>query len=197
MSFPKVTKYKIGDKIISHFQTFSPNYYEIEIPKITNWKLSDETKKIGPYSVKKAVCEYGGRTWNAWYAPELSFPYGPYVFHGLPGLVVDIADTENDYHFSLVSNSNLSSIPDYSKIIFSYMGFEEIKLKEKDWQKLLQSRFEHPLPGLLSGEFMMRHEDGREFSAQDYREEIERIQNYMLRVNNPLEKQYRVKDIRK
>jgi hypothetical protein len=39
----------------------------------------------------------------AWFAPELPYSDGPYKFNGLPGLIVKIADTRNQYVFELLS----------------------------------------------------------------------------------------------
>jgi len=70
---------------------------------IFNWKLTQETSTICGYNAKKATCNFGGRSWVAWFAPELPYSDGPYKFNGLPGLIVKIADTRNQYVFELLS----------------------------------------------------------------------------------------------
>src|SRR5690625_7853319 len=40
-------------------------------------------------------------------------PDGPYVFTGLPGLIVDIYDTQKHYHFSLLSVEKLEEPKDW------------------------------------------------------------------------------------
>ncbi|WP_449399715.1 GLPGLI family protein [Chryseobacterium wanjuense] len=37
-----------------------------------NWKLSDETKKIGDYTLQKATADFGGRSWTAWFNKEIN-----------------------------------------------------------------------------------------------------------------------------
>ena len=79
-------------------------------PVINNWKLVNETKVINSLVCKKAEVRYKGRDWIAWYSTEIPFPYGPYKFSNLPGLIVKITDRTGDYDFELiksVSNSNL------------------------------------------------------------------------------------------
>ena len=79
-------------------------------PIINTWKLIDETKIINSVACKKAEVRYKGRDWTAWYSTEIPFPYGPYKFSGLPGLIVKITDKTGDYDFELVkslSNVNL------------------------------------------------------------------------------------------
>lgn len=70
---------------------------------IYKWKLTQETSTICGYKAKKATCNFGGRSWVAWFAPELPYSDGPYKFNGLPGLIVKIADTRNHYVFELLS----------------------------------------------------------------------------------------------
>lgn len=67
------------------------------------WEIMEDTTEIIGFHVQKAVCNFGGRTWVAWFAEELPFNDGPYKFSGLPGLILSIADTQNHYRFELVS----------------------------------------------------------------------------------------------
>ncbi len=192
VTFKKIIKYKKGDKIVEHIQPILGTHYHIEIPKISNWKLLPDSKKIGPYTVKKAQVQYGGRQWNAWYCPEIPLPYGPYLFYGLPGLIIEIADDKSQYSFSLLSNKNIPETVLHEKSLVKYLGYEEVKMKEKDWKKFLENNYQNPLPGLATGEFMMRHDNGKEFTAQDYQEEIKKIQKQLLLYNNPLELTYKL-----
>ena len=76
--------------------------YEEPLPEF-QWEIMDDTAEIIGFHVQKAVCDFGGRTWEAWFAEELPFNDGPYKFSGLPGLILSIADTQNHYRFELVS----------------------------------------------------------------------------------------------
>lgn len=71
---------------------------------IDKWKLINETKVINSIVCKRAEVNYKGRDWIAWYATEIPFPYGPYKFSGLPGLIVKITDKTGDYDFELVQS---------------------------------------------------------------------------------------------
>jgi GLPGLI family protein len=61
-----------------------------------NWKLSEEEKKIQGFLCKKATCSYRGRSYTAWYSPEIPIPEGPYKFKGLPGLILEIEDDREE-----------------------------------------------------------------------------------------------------
>jgi GLPGLI family protein len=68
-----------------------------------NWVMSDEVKKIKGYSCKKATLNYGGRTWETWYTPDLPIDMGPYKFNGLPGLIMSMKDDSGTYDFEFYS----------------------------------------------------------------------------------------------
>ncbi|MBQ6769837.1 MAG: GLPGLI family protein [Bacteroidales bacterium] len=76
--------------------------YEEPLPDF-QWEIMEDTTEIIGFHAQKAVCDFGGRTWEAWFAEELPFNDGPYKFSGLPGLILSIADTQNHYRFELVS----------------------------------------------------------------------------------------------
>ena len=76
--------------------------YEEDYPSMT-WEYTEDTATIAGHFTQKAVCKYGGRTWEAWFAPDLPFNDGPYLFCGLPGLIVKVADTQDHYRFEMLS----------------------------------------------------------------------------------------------
>ncbi|WP_048512407.1 GLPGLI family protein [Chryseobacterium sp. FH2] len=66
-----------------------------------DWKLVNEHKKIGNYNCQKAVTKKYGRTWIAYFTKDIPFPFGPYKFNKLPGLILEVYDEKNDYHYTL------------------------------------------------------------------------------------------------
>lgn len=68
-----------------------------------NWQITAETDTINNYVCQKAICDFGGRTWEAWFTSELPFSDGPYKFCNLPGLILNIADRENHYSWKFLS----------------------------------------------------------------------------------------------
>ncbi|MFY7846182.1 GLPGLI family protein [Chryseobacterium gambrini] len=65
------------------------------------WKLINEFRIIGKYKCQKAVIKKYGRSWVAWFTEEIPFPFGPYKFNKLPGLIIEIFDEKKDYVFSM------------------------------------------------------------------------------------------------
>lgn len=100
--------YRIYKNLPSEYLTFTnrvdPNRLKYTEPlNNIQWELTEETTKIKNYTAQKATCEYGGRKWVAWFTPEIPYSDGPYKFHGLPGLILEMHDTKNHYVFNLIS----------------------------------------------------------------------------------------------
>lgn len=95
-NYPKgyITRF---DHVIGSFFKFE------EELNLFNWQLVQETATIAGYKVQKAVTEFGGRKWVAWFSPDIPYNDGPYSFNGLPGLIVKIHDTRNHYVFEMES----------------------------------------------------------------------------------------------
>ena len=75
--------------------------YKEAIPKI-NWKLLTEKKIIMGYSCQKAETTFRGRTYEAWFTSQIPLKEGPYKFHGLPGLILEISDSQKHYIFNCI-----------------------------------------------------------------------------------------------
>jgi GLPGLI family protein len=65
------------------------------------WKLENDSCKIKNLDCAKATCKFRGRSWTAWYTEQYDIPFGPYLFGGLPGLIVMLEDSIGDYSFKL------------------------------------------------------------------------------------------------
>lgn len=92
------------------------------------WNLTGDTSTILGYKAQKAICNFGGRNWVAWFSPEIPFNDGPYKFNGLPGLIIKIHDTRNHHDFEILSINKLAhrviiDIEDKEYIITTKQGF--------------------------------------------------------------------------
>lgn len=66
----------------------------IEQPKPI-WKITQETKIVGGYLCYKAIYEtllYQTKKPIAWFTPKIPARYGPKIFSGLPGLILELED---------------------------------------------------------------------------------------------------------
>lgn len=93
----------IGTTDARLFVTTEINYvsYDYEEANSISWKIKNEFKTVLGYKSQKAETIKYGRTWIAWFATDIPFQYGPYKFNGLPGLITELYDTKDDYHYSL------------------------------------------------------------------------------------------------
>jgi GLPGLI family protein len=93
------------------------------------WKIFRDKKVIAGYQCQKAMMTFGGRTWEAWFTSEIPISDGPYKFCGLPGLIVQVADTQQHFSFELTQLKNVNATLNYTT--------RGIKIeKEKYFQKL-------------------------------------------------------------
>ncbi|WP_417431832.1 GLPGLI family protein [Halpernia sp.] len=133
--FTNTIFYNYSTKILGEDNNFGSQKlkYEIENFKIL-WDLVAEQKTINSYKVSKAECELFGRKWIAWYTVEIPIQEGPYKFKGLPGLILQISDSKNEYNYNfsgLSKNLDLKIISPPSKII-THKEFLDAKIKLKN-----------------------------------------------------------------
>ncbi|WP_299883988.1 GLPGLI family protein [uncultured Lacinutrix sp.] len=70
--------------------------------KELEWDITSEQKEINGYQCKKAQLKNNPKI-NVWFTPEISVTSGPYVFYGLPGLVL-----EADSYFQSINAMSIS-----------------------------------------------------------------------------------------
>lgn len=105
-------------------------YYEQE-QDFFNWQIHPETKMIEGYETQKATTSFAGRKYVAWFTPEVPLPEGPYKFNGLPGLILEIADTEEHWVFSFIGLEKLSPAKRFRINLKQYIALEKEALLER------------------------------------------------------------------
>lgn len=75
--------------------------YEEPVPDF-GWELSEDTMTVCGYLCRKATCDFRGRKWTVWYAEELAIDAGPWKFCGLPGLVLQAKDENNELLYNAI-----------------------------------------------------------------------------------------------
>ena len=136
------------------------------------WELKSEAKEIMGYTCYLATCTYRGRTWNAWFTPDIPIHEGPWKLIGLPGLVLEASDSENHYAYKAVGLSARNLLPVGIKL---YVRHSPIKLKSR--QEFLQKMYKEEIKGHFvaamsalygnSGQ-MDRSESQCDFQERDY-----------------------------
>lgn len=161
------------------------NTYSITIDEKLNWKISNDTDKIGNYLVQKAEVNYGGRNWTAWFSAEIPINEGPYVFHELPGLIISIYDEKKEYVFMLTGSKKNSE-----KLYYKKGG---IKLNWAQYQKICRDYYSNPFGELIMQDTPIRIDDGRGNTVKpDIKEITIREQKRIRDNNNPIELNYKI-----
>lgn len=93
--------------------------YEEQLPSL-QWNMVPETKELLGHTCQKATATIYGRTWEVWFTPQIPVAEGPWLLGGLPGLILEAADTEGIFHFKAIELKNFSETikePDTKQII--------------------------------------------------------------------------------
>ncbi|WP_316824658.1 GLPGLI family protein [Pedobacter miscanthi] len=105
-----------------------------------NWKIVGETKKIGDFDCQKAVGDFGGRTYTAWFAADLPFRNGPFKLWGLPGLILEAEDSKKEVRFLF---KDINKETDSAKKV-EPLGSKPIKISTEDYIKAKKAYQENP-----------------------------------------------------
>lgn len=145
--------------------------YEEDLDVI-DWDILSDSMYVAGYLCQKAVCDYGGRIWEAWFTSELPFSDGPFKFHGLPGLILKVSDTRNHYSFDFVSIEVPAKGTNIEWHDITYYGAEYVSTTRK---------------GLFKVEDDMRENIMSHFDEQTSAEVQKKIYGVMRSRNNPIE----------
>ena len=187
-SYPKFKsslKRKTGTGENTSYITLSPLYYSLKTNDIQHWKISDETKNIGNFKAQKATANFGGRHWEAWFSTELPFSEGPYKFRGLPGLILELKDSNENYLFSFVGNKNLAKKIDTTFFLENMNKEKPLLIKDQKWKKLQVDYFINPMKD-FDGDLIVEDKNGNKVKMNP-RELTIRTQDHLRKNNNPIE----------
>lgn len=91
---------QLNEFVISLEEGFKSSYW-VKDQIVFDWIMTNETKESDGYVMQKATTTFRGRDYVAWFTKEIPIPMGPYKFYGLPGLIMEIYDTDNIYHWTI------------------------------------------------------------------------------------------------
>ncbi|WHF52597.1 GLPGLI family protein [Chryseobacterium gotjawalense] len=182
-----LTKEQDHAVIKKHFVSpMSRDRFFIKIEDQLKWKILPETAVIANFNCQKAEVEYGGRNWSAWFTKEIAVSEGPYYFHGLPGLILQIQDEREDYIFTATEIKNLA---DHSL-------YETENGKQITWNqfnKILQNYFDSPYSFAKTKGMKVVQDNGNGGTVEiNYRERTKETQKMLLENNNPIELNYKI-----
>jgi len=107
------------------------NYlYEEELP-VFNWKIASDTQTILMYNCRKATTSFRGRDFIAWFTPDIPIPNGPWKFGGLPGLIMKLNDTKENFVYQCEGLEQLKN-----KEPIKFYKLDYVRLSRNDLNKL-------------------------------------------------------------
>ncbi len=161
--------------------------YEVttEIPQL-EWKITSDKKKIGEYECQQAILKYKNRQWTAWFTQDVPISEGPYIFKGLPGLVVWVHDNKENYDFFLKKLSKDFYDP-YKGVDFNSENF--IKVNKDQLNKIYINYYLDPYKEAKMGKVKMNFVDekGNEVKNINWNELAKNKQEVIKQNNNPIE----------
>ena len=75
---------------------------EPTIPQL-NWQLEDIFKKINNFQCQKAVTNFRGRIYIAWFCREIPISNGPWKLQGLPGFILEAYTDDHKFYYEPIS----------------------------------------------------------------------------------------------
>lgn len=112
---------------------------ELQNPEI-DWEINNEVREIGGIRCQKATGFFKGRSYTGWFATSLPFPFGPWKLKGLPGLILEAADSTGDVQFlfkELLKSKEAE--------VLHYDGLNPIVTSEDKYLSIKEKYFEDPI----------------------------------------------------
>lgn len=169
------------------------DYFAVQSDDPVEWTLSSETKKVANYNLQKATTHFGGRNWTAWFNADVNLNEGPYKFRGLPGMIFEVADDQNNFIFSLVKSYQLKATYDTSSFMETFSGKKPMMIDEK---MLIKKSLEFYNDPLYQFKERFKNDDGstnfsvmgtKIKSIDQFKELTDRFQEMLRREYNPIE----------
>jgi len=77
-----------------------------------DWKVVEETKTINNFLCQKATAVYKDNHYSVWFTLEIPISFGPWKFHGLPGLILEAYDDSGFYQIKATKLNLAASCED-------------------------------------------------------------------------------------
>lgn len=95
---------KNGNQFFIH-DFIQGKYYDLKDDIFLQWNIAKEYKIIDDIKLTKAITEFRGRKYTAWFKPSQEWQVAPWKFSGLPGIVYEVYDDQKQFHWQFVGYS--------------------------------------------------------------------------------------------
>lgn len=192
VSFPlqQILKKQKGSNKFTNYHSVDGQYFQYITDDFMKWEIEKEVRSSDFGKLQKAKTTFGGRIWEAWFSYDNPIQEGPYKFSGLPGLIVEIKDTRNNFMYRMVSFTKQETVYDTSNVVETSLGLKPIVVSEKKFQEILLSKYLNPFSefdNLSDGSWGLQFGE-RHITTKKELLEIKREQQKQIQTNyNPME----------
>lgn len=99
------------------------------------WSIKEEEKSILGYTARLATCIFRGREYKAYFAKDIPIQFGPWKFSGLPGLILEIYDVDNQVRFTAIKINKIERVI-FEDNLFSLKKIPYSDVSYKDFLKM-------------------------------------------------------------
>ncbi|WP_295200384.1 GLPGLI family protein [uncultured Chryseobacterium sp.] len=182
-------KIKNGN-IISSFSLVDDNLYIVnEDFDFLKWEIKNQTKIIGNMECQLAKIQYKGRDWEAWFSTQYPISFGPYIFNGLPGVIVELSDSKKQYIFKLSKIKNTKE--DFNRLMNqrTWIDTKPIVVTKSQLTKVYLSHYSDPFRRMKEKKmiYMVDEKTGERQPPPDFNKMTAKAQKYIRDNNNPIE----------
>lgn len=142
-------------------------YYTESLDELSWEIIEDSTTTILGYECIMAVADYHGREWSAWFSPEVPIPFGPWKFHGLPGLILKAETNGFVFEATGIENTDRTMSPMY--LTNEYSKVDRMRALSDD--EYMKNNMESSLAAKFGGSVKIKRpvdENGNEIAAPVY-----------------------------
>ncbi|MBK1894335.1 GLPGLI family protein [Chryseobacterium paridis] len=175
-----------------NYELIGEDMYSYPTDDQMKWNLSNETKKVGEYTLQKATTHFGGRFWTAWFTKDINISEGPYKFYGLPGMIFQLQDSGSNFIFTLIQSKNLKETYNTVGFIETFYGRKPLEISEKVRQRKRLEMYNDPLKEMRKN---FKENSGGEMNVMgtkithidQFKDLTTKVQEYLKKSNNPID----------
>lgn len=174
------TTIRESNTITRYFSIESEIFSTVETLPNFEWNITEKSKKIDNIQCQLATLNYKGRKWNAWFSSDYPIFSGPFIFENLPGLIIEMYDSKNEYHFLLKAIKKVN----YSNVYYP----KALSIEAKYLTKLYLNYYDNPYRKLREKKILYGiDEHGNQIQPPNFDLLVKARQEYILTNNNPIE----------
>lgn len=191
----RLTSFIIKKKNNNSYQNYEyigdVNFYKLTEESKQQWVITDSIKTLNNFQLQKAVTNFGGRSWVAWFSRDIPIPYGPYKFNGLPGLIMELYDTKKDYCFKVIKSEKIPK--DYKRFSLENSISRAIPVNQTKLDKLKLELYDSPFKYIMNGNLTLPEgkklllDDGTVLSKEQLKPAEANERKKIKSFNNPIE----------